>query len=74
MPASTAHPAKVLPRHPASIRRPQCWTKACALSGCAGMRRSGQMLIPPVANRAIAAAAMSAAVSHPRMLAALPFT
>jgi len=44
------------------------------LSGCAGMKRSGQMLIPPVASRAIAAAAMRAVVSHPRMLAALPFT
>jgi hypothetical protein len=39
-----------------------------------GHARSGQMLIPPVASRAIAAAAMRAVVSHPRMLAALPFT
>jgi hypothetical protein len=52
-------------------------TSACPglrLSGCAGMKRSGQMLIPPVASRAIAAAAMRAVVSHPRMVAAVPFT
>jgi hypothetical protein len=45
------------------------------LSGCASMKRAGQILIPPqVANRVIAAAAMIAAVSQPRIAAALPMT
>jgi hypothetical protein len=33
-----------------------------------------QKLIPPVANKAMAARPMSAAVVQPRILAALPFT
>jgi hypothetical protein len=44
------------------------------LCGLTGGRGARQMLIPPVANRAIAAAAMIVVVSQPRILAALPFT
>lgn len=39
-----------------------------------GERWLGQRLTPPVAIRAMAATAMITAVSHPRILAALPFT
>jgi hypothetical protein len=43
------------------------------VSGCE-LKCVGQRLTPPVANRAIAATAMTVAVLHPRILAALPFT
>ena len=38
------------------------------------VRRAGHSATPPVANRAIAAMAISAAVSHPRIFAVLPLT
>jgi hypothetical protein len=60
-----AEPAPA-PRGPAATRDAVAWR--------GGERGAGQMLIPPVASRAIAAAAMIVAVSQPRILAALPFT
>jgi hypothetical protein len=44
------------------------------VSGLAGAIRIGQMPVAAVASREMAAAAMSAAVSQPRMLAVLPLT